>query len=78
MVYNWNIFIYFSCYFILVCLKLKNGKLSILNIIWQAANIVIVAILGFLIFKEKLNLFQILGLILVVIGSIGWNEKGII
>ncbi len=52
------------------CLKLKNGKLSILNIIWQAANIVIVAILGFLIFKEKLNLFQILGLILVVIGSI--------
>ena len=52
------------------CLKLKNGKLSVLNTIWQAANIVIVAILGFFIFKEKLNIFQILGIILVVIGSI--------
>lgn len=57
-------------------LMLKSGDdLAISNGIWSAGSIVGSAIIGFLIFNQTLNLSQIFGLILNIIGLLIYSVK---
>ena len=50
---------------------LKNLLLGMAYVIWLAFGIIGTAILGVLLFHEKLTLLQILSIILIIIGIIG-------
>ena len=62
--------------FVFLTLALKYLPAGITNAIWAGASTVLVAILGILIFKEKLNAVQVASVILIVIGLAGLNWKG--
>jgi len=50
-------------------LILNHGsKLAIANSLWNAGTAITVSITGYLFFKEKLTMIQVLGLSLVVLG----------
>ena len=56
---------------VFLALALKNLPLSIAYIMWVGFGIVGTAILGVLLFNEKLTLLQMLSIILIIIGVIG-------
>ena len=50
-------------------LILKSGeKLAVANSIWNAMSTVGIAIVGYFIFKQKLNFVQVIGLLLTIVG----------
>jgi len=56
---------------IFLALALKNLPLGIAYVMWVGFGIVGTTILGVLLFHEKLTLFQMLSIILIIIGIIG-------
>ncbi len=52
-----------------IMLKIQKD-LTIVNTIWQGANIIIISIFAYIFFKEKLSKIQILGIIVTIIGII--------
>jgi len=59
--------------FVFLTLALKTLNVGIANAIWAGASTVVVAILGIYIFKEQLTGWQIIFLLLVVVGLVGLN-----
>lgn len=59
--------------FIFLTLSLKHLPVGFANAIWAGASTVLVAVLGVLIFHEKLSVTQMIFLSLIVIGLIGLN-----
>ena len=51
-------------------LRLKTGKIGLINAFWQSLNIIIVFLLSFFLLNEKFTNIQILGIILAIIASI--------
>ena len=70
----WFLFLSALCYIVVVILfyfvlkKYKN--LAIINTIWQASNILIVFLIGVIYFKNNVNFKQIIGIIIIIIGTI--------
>ncbi|MBR1908615.1 multidrug efflux SMR transporter [bacterium] len=56
---------------VFLALALKNLPLGIAYVMWVGFGIIGTAILGVLLFHEKLTLLQILSIILIIIGVIG-------
>lgn len=56
---------------VFLALALKNMPLGVAYVMWVGFGIVGTAILGVLLFHEKLTLLQILSIILIIIGVIG-------
>lgn len=52
-----------------VALRIQ-GDLTVLNTVWQGANIIIISIFGYFFFKEKLSKLQMFGIILTIIGIV--------
>ena len=52
-------------------------NMAVVNTIWQAANIVIVTLISYFMFKENLNNMQILGIIFAFVGILLINYYSI-
>lgn len=66
----------FFCYalsFVFLTLALKSLPAGLANALWAGASTVLVAGLGIFIFKEHLNMAQVIFLSLIVIGLVGLN-----
>lgn len=48
----------------------QQRELTVINTIWQGANIVVVSLCSVIFLKEKLSKLQILGIILTIIGIV--------
>jgi len=48
----------------------ETRNISVYNTIWQAMNIVIVAIIGIIIFQDKLSVYQKIGIGLAILSSV--------
>lgn len=67
---------YFLC-FALFSIALKKIDVSIAYAIWSGVGITIISIIGILLFKETINTFKILSIILIITGIIGLNLSGV-
>lgn len=66
----------FICYalsFVFLTLALKSLPAGLANALWAGTSTVLVAVLGIFIFKEHLNIAQVIFLALIVIGLTGLN-----
>jgi len=59
--------------FVFLTLALKTLPAGPANAIWTGASTVLVAVLGMLLFKEKLSVQQLISLGLIIMGLIGLN-----
>lgn len=59
--------------FIFLTLCLKYLPVGIANAIWAGASTVLVAVLGIFLFKEQLNIIQLISILLIVAGLVGLN-----
>jgi multidrug transporter EmrE-like cation transporter len=60
--------------FVFLTLSLKTLPAGTANAIWAGASTLLVAILGIIFFKERLNTWQIICLLLIIIGLVGLNS----
>ena len=61
--------------FLFLTLSLRSLPAGIANAIWAGASTLLVALLGIVIFKEKLTAWQIACLLLIAAGLIGLNVE---
>jgi multidrug transporter EmrE-like cation transporter len=59
--------------FVFLTLCLKRLPAGTANAIWAGTSAVLVAVLGVLLFKEKLATIQVISLLLIVAGLVGLN-----
>lgn len=64
------VLLYTSLPFLVYSLFKASDSVSVANTIWQAANIAIVAFIGYFVFKDDLNPIQILGVVLATAGAL--------
>lgn len=57
----------------MLTLALKKIDISVAYAIWSAVGIVLIVIIGFIMFKEPINLYKVLFIGLIIIGVIGLN-----
>jgi len=57
--------------FVFLTLALKQLPVGLANAIWAGASTVLVAVIGWLFFKEQLTTGQMVSILLIVIGLIG-------
>jgi len=63
--------IFYIISFIALTLAIKGIDMSIVYAIWSGMGTVLVAIIGFFIFKEPITLRKIISLLLIVVGVFG-------
>jgi small multidrug resistance pump len=63
--------IFYVISFIALTLAIKGIDMSIVYAIWSGVGTVLVAVIGFFIFKEPVTLRKIISLLLIVIGVLG-------
>ncbi len=56
-----------AIFFAFLMRALNGRKLSIINAVWQILGLIIITVLGIIIFKDKLNVYQWVGLTLTII-----------
>ncbi|MDB5201511.1 MAG: hypothetical protein JWQ27_920 [Ferruginibacter sp.] len=79
MTNKWQTGTAFICYalsFVFLSMALKQLPAGTSNAIWAGGSTIIVTILGWLIFKEQFNAWQLLFLGLIVIGMVGLQISG--
>lgn len=47
---------------------LKKEKMAIVNILWGAISAILISIFAYVAFQEKLNKYQILGIVITLVG----------
>jgi small multidrug resistance pump len=57
--------------FVFLTLALKQLPVGLANAIWAGASTVLVAVIGWIFFKEQLSTVQIISVLLIVVGLIG-------
>ena len=70
------VFIFYGLGFIPLIKAVEKIDLSIVYAIWSGLGIVVVSIIGFLYFKETVNFFKIVCIVLVIIGVVGLRWVG--
>lgn len=61
--------------FVFLTLTLKHLPAGTANAIWAGASAVLVAVLGIIMFNERLTIVQSVSLVLIVIGLVGLNMQ---
>ena len=56
-----------AIFFAYLMRALNGRKLSIINAVWQIIGLIIVTLLGIMLFKDKLNVYQWVGITLAII-----------
>jgi small multidrug resistance pump len=62
--------------FVFLTLTLKYLPAGIANALWAGASTVLVTGIGIFVFKERLNMIQVLSILAIIIGLVGLNWKG--
>lgn len=55
---------------LLIVYSLNHNQISIINSIWNALTIILVTVVSFIIFKEPLTKYQVIGIVLIAAGII--------
>jgi len=63
----------FAGYFFALSLKYEN--VAIVNVLWTALSIVLVALMGHFLFKEHLSSLHIFGMAIIIVGLVLLNIK---
>ena len=66
-------FVAYALSFVFLTLALKTLPAGLTNGIWAASSTLLVALAGWLFFKERFTTIQYISLLLIVIGLIGLN-----
>ena len=66
----------YSACFVFLTLALKQLPAGIANAIWAGASTLLVAVLGYFFFQEKLNWVQVGCMVLIAVGLVGLNVQG--
>ena len=66
----------YSACFVFLTFALKQLPAGIANAIWAGASTLLVAVLGYFFFQEKLNWLQVWCMVLIVVGLVGLNVQG--
>ncbi|MBC7949574.1 MAG: multidrug efflux SMR transporter [Chitinophagaceae bacterium] len=64
-------FVTYALSFVFLTLSLKTLPAGVANALWAGVSTLLVAILGYFFFKEKLSPLQMVSLLLVVVGLVG-------
>lgn len=67
------IFAFYGVSFAFMTLSLRKLEVSIVYAIWSGLGTAFIAVIGILIFQEKMTVFRFLSLLLVIAGVIGLN-----
>lgn len=69
-------FVLYGCSFTLLNFALSYMNVGVAYAIWSGVGIVLITLVGFVLFKESINLNQMLWMSLIVIGIIGLKMSG--
>ncbi|WP_054025961.1 DMT family transporter [Bacillus sp. FJAT-28004] len=64
-------FVLYGCSFTLLNFALTYINVGVAYAIWSGVGIVLITLIGFVLFKESINLIQVLWVSLIVLGVIG-------
>ena len=67
------IFVFYSASFALLTLALKKIDVSVAYAIWAGVGTALIAVVGFLYFKEPLSVLKVFSIFLIIVGVIGLN-----
>ena len=67
------IFVFYSASFALLTLPLKKIDVSVAYAIWAGVGTALIAVVGFLYFKEPLSVLKVFSIFLIIVGVIGLN-----
>jgi len=59
--------------FLFLTLSLKSLPAGLANAVWAGASTVLVAVLSYFIFEEKLTTIQLISILLITLGLVGLN-----
>lgn len=57
-------------------MALKTLNMSVAYAIWAGLGTALIALIGFVFFKEEVNLIKVLSLLLIILGVVGLNLSG--
>lgn len=69
--YSAGAIIAYALGFVFLTLALKLLPVGLANAIWAGASTVLVAVIGWIFFKEHLSTVQVISILLIVVGLIG-------
>lgn len=70
------IFVLYGLSLVGMTLALKRIDVSIVYAVWSGVGTALIAVIGFMYFKEDVNVTKIVSLVLIVAGVIGLNLTG--
>lgn len=70
------IFVFYFFSFTLLTLCLKTVNLSIAYAIWSGVGTAIIAVIGFAVFHEPMNVIKVFFLLMIILGVVGLKLKG--
>ncbi len=65
------IFIFYGLAFTMLTLALKKLDVSIAYAVWSGLGTAVIAIIGFVVFREPITLVKVISLTLIILGVIG-------
>lgn len=71
------VFVFYGLGFILLIKAVEKIDISTVYAVWSGLGIVVVSIIGVFYFKETVNVFKVVCIILVVIGVVGLRMFGV-
>ena len=71
-----GVFLYLAIPFLLLWLLRSSNHLTMANTMWQASNIVVVALYGVLVLKESLTIWQKVGIALAIAATVLISIEG--
>lgn len=69
-------FAFYGISFIFLTLAVKKIDISITYAIWSGLGTALIAMIGFVLFKEQATIVKIISISLIIIGVVGLNLKG--
>jgi len=70
------VFVFYGLSFVGLTLALKRIDVSIAYAVWAGAGTAVIAVIGYLYFKEPMNAVKIASIALIVVGVVGLNLSG--
>jgi small multidrug resistance pump len=70
------LFMFYAAAFTALSFALRKIDVSVAYAIWAGAGTAIVAVIGIIYFREGLNAWKLISLVLIVVGVVGLNLSG--
>ncbi len=70
------IFLFYGTALVFLTLALKKIQISTAYAVWSALGTALIAIIGFVLFKENITTLKVISIALIILGVIGLNVSG--